>query len=61
MGPKWANNNMWQHLTDTHPNQGPLRIDSVQNGLLLGATCHIYWNSWGMSINPVRVRLVRSK
>ena len=44
---------MWQHLTDAHHNQGPSRIDSVQNGLLLTATLHVYWDSWMMSINPV--------
>ena len=52
---------MWQHLTDTHHNQGPSRIDSVQNGLLLNATFHVYWDSWCMSINPVCILLVSSK
>jgi HNH endonuclease len=43
-----------QDLTPQNPvvNDGPGRIDSVQNGLLLNALFHRLWDSW-LLINPV--------
>jgi HNH endonuclease len=52
---------MWRYLTDTHNYQGPMRMDSVQNGLLLSSALHAYWDAWCMSINPVSILSVYSK
>ena len=48
-------NQLYQHLEPQNPviNEGPNRIDSVQNGLLLYADLHIFWDAWLLSINPV--------
>ena len=46
---------MYQHLAPQNRtvNEGPGRIDSVQNGVLLNSLLHRLWDSWLLSINPV--------
>jgi hypothetical protein len=46
---------MARHLAPTNYDDGPGRIDSVQNGLLLTSTLHSFWDTWVMSINPVAI------
>ena len=41
---------MIQQLT---PAEQAYDIDSVQNGILLQATLHRWWDTWALTINPV--------
>ena len=49
---------MQQYLIDEHPIQGPAKIDSVQNGLLLWTGLHPYFDAYGFSIHPVLLLLL---
>jgi len=48
---------VYLHLAPQDPatDDGPACIDGVQNGLLLAAQLHLLWDSWMLSINPVKI------
>ena len=53
---QWVRDQLYAHLAPVAvPNlwEGYCRIDSAQNGILLGVQCHYMWDTWRVSINPV--------
>jgi len=55
---QWHSEQLYTYLEpqDPYVNEGPSRIDSAQNGILLAAGLHILWDAWVLSICPVTLQ-----